>query len=78
MDSTYKFHGRYVENPRYGMQFEVLAFEQVIPSEKEYVIRYLSGPSFPGIMLKVLKQLLRSMAKILLRNYAANLIWNYP
>lgn len=52
VDSTYKFQGRYVENPRYGMQFEVLAFEQVIPSEKEYVIRYLSGPSFPGIGVK--------------------------
>ena len=52
VDSFYEFTGRYVENPRFGMQFEVMSFKPVSPKERDFVIRYLSGPSFPGIGLK--------------------------
>lgn len=49
MDTFYEFTGKYVENPRFGLQFEVSSFKPAVPTEKEYVVRYLSGPSFPGI-----------------------------
>lgn len=49
VDSTYEFTGRYVENPRFGLQFQVDTFKKVLPTEREAVVRYLSGPSFLGI-----------------------------
>jgi exodeoxyribonuclease V alpha subunit len=49
LDSSYEFTGRYVENPRFGLQFQVDTFKKVLPTEREAVVRYLSGPSFLGI-----------------------------
>ncbi len=49
---SYEFHGHYVDDPRYGLQFKVERFSKILPSEKEHVILYLSGPSFPGIGIK--------------------------
>lgn len=52
IDSVYLFTGEYHEDPRYGLQFNVLNYEEVLPSEKEHILKYLSGPSFPGIGIK--------------------------
>ena len=35
---SYEFKGRYVEDPRYGLQFKVSSFVKVLPSEKEHLI----------------------------------------
>ena len=48
-DVMYNIYGRYVEHPRYGIQFALEHYEVSLPSEEEGVIRFLSGPSFPGI-----------------------------
>ena len=52
LDSIYLFEGSYEEHHSYGLQFKVNSFKEVLPSEEEHVIRYLSGPSFPGIGIK--------------------------
>lgn len=52
LDTSYEFTGTYVEDARYGLQFRVQSFQKILPSEKEHVIRYLSGPSFRGIGIK--------------------------
>lgn len=49
IDSTYEFSGDYIEHPRFGLQFKVTSYKRVVPSDEEHIIRYLSGPSFPGI-----------------------------
>lgn len=49
LDSFYEFLGSYVENQRFGMQFNVASFRKLLPIQEEYVVRYLSGASFPGI-----------------------------
>ncbi|MBK2401686.1 ATP-dependent RecD-like DNA helicase [Erysipelothrix sp. strain 2 (EsS2-6-Brazil)] len=49
LDSYYEFTGDYVEDPRYGMQFDVIAFKQMLPQHRDFIIRFLSGPNFPGI-----------------------------
>ncbi|MEE8807101.1 MAG: ATP-dependent RecD-like DNA helicase [Lactimicrobium sp.] len=48
-DVMYNIYGRYVEHPRYGIQFALEHYEVSLPSEEEGIIRFLSGPSFPGI-----------------------------
>ena len=52
LDSTYLFSGEYEEHYNYGLQFNVKKYEEILPSEEEHVLRYLSGPSFPGIGIK--------------------------
>lgn len=52
VDTFYEFKGSYVENQRFGLQFQVTSFRKLLPVKREYVIRYLSGPSFPGIGVK--------------------------
>ena len=39
VDSTYEFTGHYVENPRFGLQFQVDTFKKVLPTEREAVVR---------------------------------------
>lgn len=63
---SYEFKGRYVEDPRYGLQFKVSSFVKVLPSEKEHVIRYISGPSFTGIGPK--------SAEAIVEKYGENII----
>lgn len=48
-DQLVHLDGTYVEHPRYGMQFKVEKFEQVMPNESDSLIRFFSGPLFPGI-----------------------------
>lgn len=49
LDTNYNIYGHYVEHPRYGLQFAAESYEKPLPSEREGVIRFLSGSRFPGI-----------------------------
>ena len=49
VDTYYELTGKYVENQKYGMQFQVDTFSRMLPVQKDFVVRYLSGPNFPGI-----------------------------
>lgn len=48
-DVLYHLYGKYIEHPRYGMQFAIVSYEKPLPNEEEGIIRYLSGVQFPGI-----------------------------
>ncbi len=48
-DVLYRCTGEYVEHPRYGMQFKADKIERVLASDEDSLIRFLSGPLFPGI-----------------------------
>lgn len=52
-DYRYKLEGEYVEHPRYGMQFACHMYEQVLPEQKDGIIKYLSSPQFVGIGKKI-------------------------
>ncbi len=54
-DQLVHLEGSYVEHPRYGMQFQVERIERAIPDEEESLIRFFSGPLFPGIGKKYAK-----------------------
>ncbi len=44
-----KLLGRFIENPRYGEQFEVRSFSPAIPTDLAGLERYLGSGAFPGI-----------------------------
>lgn len=54
---VYTFQGTYVEHPRYGLQFSVTSLQKKMPDDSEGIIRYLSGPSFPGIGRKTAQRI---------------------
>lgn len=49
IDTLYYLLGEYIEHPKYGMQFRIDGFQRVVATSKEQMIKYLSGPLFPGI-----------------------------
>lgn len=48
-DEVYNLYGDYEEHPKYGMQFKVDHYEQVMANDRESLIRYFSSAQFPGI-----------------------------
>ena len=46
--SKYTISGEYVSHPKYGFQFNMFGISKYIPTKKEDIIRFLSGPSFKG------------------------------
>ena len=56
-DVLYSISGRYVEHPRYGMQFQIAGMSRCLPTEAEGAVRYLSGPQFPGIGKKTAQKI---------------------
>ena len=48
-DILYRCYGEYVEHPKYGMQFKTERMERVLASDEDSLVRFLSGPLFPGL-----------------------------
>ena len=49
LESYYEFQGSYHEDPRFGMQFNVVSFTKMLPEHPDFIVRFLSRPNFPGI-----------------------------
>lgn len=62
-DILYNITGRYVEHPRYGMQFAMDTYEIPLPEEKEGIIRYLSGIQFAGIGKKTAEKIVEALGE---------------
>ena len=52
VDSSYDFEGYYHEDDRYGLQFTITNYRKTVPNDRDFIIRYLSGPAFPGVGAK--------------------------
>lgn len=72
VDSTYVFTGVYDDDPRYGMQFKVEQFEEILPSNKDHVLQYLSGPSFPGVGIKSAEAIVKKYGEDVLNKIKDN------
>ncbi len=48
-NTLYRLHGNYKEHPRYGMQFEIVSYERMMPSDSDSLIRYFSSSIFLGV-----------------------------
>ena len=57
VEGSYEFSGYYHEDPRYGLQFAITNYRKTVPNDRDFVIRYLSGPAFPGIGAKTAETL---------------------
>lgn len=71
-DILYRCTGEYVEHPRYGMQFKTEKVERVLASDEDSLIRFLSGPLFPGIGKKFAATMVQVLGNDLLDQIKEN------
>jgi exodeoxyribonuclease V alpha subunit len=63
-DTTdYKYRGEYTTHPRYGAQFIVSEYEELLPNSEEAIIKYLSSPLFPKIGVKTATKIYNELGK---------------
>lgn len=62
-DQVYDLYGHYEEHPRYGMQFQLERYEKTKPNDVNSLVRYFSGPSFPGIGKKLAEQIVTTLGE---------------
>ena len=48
-NQRYKFYGEIVFHPKYGKQIKFTSYEEIVASDEEEVVRYLSSTLFKGI-----------------------------
>lgn len=51
-NNEYIYRGEYINHPRFGQQFLVQDYEELLPNGKDAIIRYLSSSLFPKIGAK--------------------------
>ena len=61
IDENYIMHGEIVNNPKYGMQYNVLEYERITPEGKDAVVEFLSSGLFTGIGEKTAKNIVDTL-----------------
>ncbi|MBO6195270.1 MAG: ATP-dependent RecD-like DNA helicase [Bacilli bacterium] len=61
IDENYIMKGEVVNNPKYGLQYNVKEYERITPEGKDAVIEFLSSGLFPGIGDKTAKQIVLAL-----------------
>lgn len=60
-DSPYRLYGDYVEHYKYGMQFQVQAYEKILPNDETSLVRYFSSGLFPGVGKKAASKIVAQL-----------------
>jgi len=60
-DVTYRFTGKRVEHPKYGVQFQADNYQNETPTSRSGLIAYLSGDDFPGLGKKTAEKIVDSL-----------------
>ncbi|WP_040286682.1 SF1B family DNA helicase RecD2 [Sporosarcina koreensis] len=62
-EEDYRFTGRLITHPTYGLQFEVKTFRKELPGTETGLIHYLSGDLFPGIGRKTAETIIEHLGQ---------------
>lgn len=57
IDENYIMKGEVVDNPKYGLQYNVKEYERITPEGKDAIVEFLSSDLFPGVGEKTAKQI---------------------
>lgn len=63
VDENYIFHGNYIENGKYGYQFQVSSYEHVKPEGKDAVIDFLSSSLVKGCGEKTAQEIVEMLGE---------------
>jgi exodeoxyribonuclease V alpha subunit len=61
MDMDYILYGDLVEHPKYGEQFLVTTYEQIMPESTNGIISFLSSKLFPGVGVKLATNIVNTL-----------------
>lgn len=61
VDILYNIYGKYIEHPKYGMQFQIETYEKPLPNDKGAVVQYLSSIQFEGIGRKTAERIVDTL-----------------
>lgn len=61
LDGTYTFKGSIFVHPKFGTQFKVDSYKQVLPHEEGSLTKYLSSDKFPGIGKKTAQKIISEL-----------------
>ena len=61
IDENYIMKGEVINNPKYGLQYNVKEYERITPEGKDAVIEFLSSGLFPKVGAKTAKQIVDTL-----------------
>lgn len=74
-DVAYRFTGKRVEHPKYGVQFQAENYQNETPTSRSGVIAYLSGEDFPGVGQKTAEKVVDALGndaiEVILNDHSA-------
>ena len=77
-NADYILYGELITHPKYGVQFNVTAYEKILPESNDGIINYLSSNIFSGVGIKtatkIVERLGDNVLDIILEDYEALLI----
>ena len=63
-EESYRFVGKMVTHPKYGMQFQASNYEKDQPTTKAGLIAYLAGDQFPVLVKKKPEKFVMRLAQV--------------
>lgn len=63
IDTRYRLEGKFVIHPRYGEQFSVSSYEEILPEGEEAILEFLSAGNIRGIGPKTAKLLVETFGE---------------
>jgi exodeoxyribonuclease V alpha subunit len=63
MDMDYILYGDLVDHPKYGYQYLVTTYEQIMPESENGIISFLSSKLFPGVGVKLATNIVNTLGE---------------
>lgn len=60
---VYEFQGELITHPKFGVQYDIHAYQTFVPETKDAVISYLSSDLFPGVGKKTAKRIVNQLGE---------------
>lgn len=60
---AYQFFGQLIQHPKYGLQYDISAYQTFVPETKEAMIAYLSSDTFKGIGKKTAQSIVEKLGE---------------
>lgn len=60
---VYEFHGKLITHPKFGIQYDINAYQTFVPETEDAVITYLSSDLFPGVGKKTAQRIVKALGE---------------
>lgn len=71
-DDTYILKGEVVDHPKYGLQYNVVEYERILPEDKDGIVEFLSSDLFKGVGPTLAKSIVDTLGRDTLEKILEN------